>query len=296
MSKPALATFLMVTYNQENYVEDAVNSALSQTFSNLEIIISDDCSTDQTFHIIKRIVDKYKGMHKVILIRNNENLGLCSHVNKVVKMASGYFIVMSAGDDISDPRRSEFLLSALLKSQGKMKGIFSNAVRIDKHGGQDGLQFLTTPIFNRNIGEFKIKQRCWVLGATFAFDKEIFTKYGELPKGFQEDGILAFRAILEGEIGYVAEPLVKYRHHGSNISDPNNAYKRLIFQKSRFILNKSWLSDALKYHENDKELILRIKFLLLQSTLLKFFLMLPFVGLFCNSIIVFARKFLKNNS
>ena len=63
------ATFVVIAYNQERYVADAVNSALAQTYSPLRIILTDDCSTDDTFRIMKDLAEKYDGPHEIILNR-----------------------------------------------------------------------------------------------------------------------------------------------------------------------------------------------------------------------------------
>ena len=74
-----LISFFALTYNQEKYIEDSLKGLFSQTYSPLEIIISDDCSTDKTFEIIQKFVSEYKGPNKVIINRNEKNLGLIKH-------------------------------------------------------------------------------------------------------------------------------------------------------------------------------------------------------------------------
>ncbi len=65
-----LVTFYVITYNQARFVREAVESALAQTYSPIEILLSDDCSTDGTFEIIQETVKGYSGPHTVILNRN----------------------------------------------------------------------------------------------------------------------------------------------------------------------------------------------------------------------------------
>jgi glycosyltransferase involved in cell wall biosynthesis len=61
MQNKTLVSYCIFTYNQEQYIEECIRGALSQTYENLEIIISDDFSTDQTFKIIQRIQKEYGG-------------------------------------------------------------------------------------------------------------------------------------------------------------------------------------------------------------------------------------------
>ena len=69
-------SLILLTYNQEKFVSQAVIAALSQRCDPLEILITDDCSNDRTFDIVQDIVKNYNGPHKVLLNRNNKNLGL----------------------------------------------------------------------------------------------------------------------------------------------------------------------------------------------------------------------------
>ncbi len=64
-----LITFALFAYNQENHIEEAVQGAFSQTYSQLEIVLSDDCSTDRTFEIMERMANAYQGPHKIVLNR-----------------------------------------------------------------------------------------------------------------------------------------------------------------------------------------------------------------------------------
>jgi len=74
----------------------------------LEIILSDDASTDRTFDIMKEMAAVYHAPHTIILNRNPRNLGLCGHVNKIFyEIATGAWLVAAAGDDISLPERCQ---------------------------------------------------------------------------------------------------------------------------------------------------------------------------------------------
>ena len=69
MEKP-MVSYCLISYNQENFIRDAIESALKQDYHPLEIIISDDNSSDRTFEIAEQIVTEYKGTHSVILNQN----------------------------------------------------------------------------------------------------------------------------------------------------------------------------------------------------------------------------------
>ena len=105
MTSRPLVTFALVAYNQERYIREAVEGALAQTYEPLEVILSDDCSTDRTFALMEQLAQDYVGPHRIVLNRNATNLGLCGHVNRVFSLATADVVVLAAGDDVSLPNR-----------------------------------------------------------------------------------------------------------------------------------------------------------------------------------------------
>ena len=96
---------MLLTYNQEQFVQDALQSLLNQDYEDMEIVISDDCSIDGTWEQIQTTLEGYKGPKKVIAIRNPANLGIVDNYAAAFKKTSGDLIFMAAGDDISLPNR-----------------------------------------------------------------------------------------------------------------------------------------------------------------------------------------------
>lgn len=212
---PPLVTLAVKAYNQEETVAAAVEAALAQTYSPLEVLLSDDCSDDATFSIMREIADRYSGPHRVVVNRNPTNLGIVGHMNRAAELASGRLIVEGAGDDISEPQRVERLAAAWM--DGRVKAVHSAFHEMDGDGrliaravpdrriidapGPDPLTLVTT------------KANC--LGATAAWDRELFDRFGPIPEDCGvEDGVLFFRAALLDGIAFVDEPLIRYRIGG----------------------------------------------------------------------------------
>src|SRR5262245_29481692 len=107
-----LVTFYLMAYNQARFVRQAVEAALAQTYSPLQIVVSDDCSTDGTFEIIVEAVRDYSGPHELVLNRNDRNLGISEHVNRITRLARGDLLIASDGDDVSSPIRTERCVEA----------------------------------------------------------------------------------------------------------------------------------------------------------------------------------------
>ena len=127
-----LVTFAVFAYNQEKYIREAVEGAFSQTHSPLEIILSDDCSSDRTFEIMEEMAKAYEGPHKIVVVRNNANLGTVDHVISVSRRARGKYLVVAAGDDISASQRTTTLVQELVITQAAV--VYSSHHEIDESG------------------------------------------------------------------------------------------------------------------------------------------------------------------
>lgn len=212
-----LITFALFSYNQEKYIREAIAGALSQTYSPLEIIISDDGSTDQTFEIICELVAAYNGSNKVIINRNKENLGIGKHVNKILALASGELIVLAAGDDISENNRTHEVVNYWLDSNKKIDAIWSNINIINEEGNI--IDSRCSQLSNEKIEKQIEKMVPSLIGCSHVTTKRLFNQYGPLREDIvYEDRALAFRAICSGGLGNINKSLVRYRIHGNCIS------------------------------------------------------------------------------
>lgn len=215
--EPPLVTIALLAYNQERYISDALVAVLAQDYENLEIIISDDASTDTTWSVVQSVVADYQGRHRIRLNRNPGNLGIGAHVSHVFGLASGELVVMAAGDDVSQPERVRILLETWLEAGADCKAVCSDCLVIDSDGREG--EVLQGRHFE---GDLRVGVACFfdgLLGCTAAWARVLYTEFGSmLPGSVCEDRILPLRCALLGKIAYVQKPLVKYRVHGANIS------------------------------------------------------------------------------
>ncbi len=213
-----LVTVTLYTYNQEKYVREAVLSIIRQSYQPLEIIISDDCSTDSTVDVIKDTLCNENCEHKVTLNVNTRNIGIIGHVNSVVNMAAGEFIVGAAGDDVSSPDRVKVLVNEWRTK--RVSSVFSNAMCMDSSGKRTRRYFENKYSGNITIKEMIDQGHTGVLGATLSYEKKAFIYCGDLPSdGPYEDQIIPFKAALNKGLYYFNEDLVDYRVHGKNVSE-----------------------------------------------------------------------------
>lgn len=212
-----LVTFALLAYNQERFIAEAIRGALSQTYQPLEIILSDDCSTDRTFEIMHQEIAGYCGPHEIRLNRNERNIGFGAHINHVTAMARGQLIVGAAGDDISLPLRVERLYEAYERSGRRALSVFSNATVINEHGVREGPYFSSLSQKHLDLA-WLAEHLSGALGCAHAWDRRIFELFGPMDEDvLQEDIVIPFRAALLGEVQFVSESLVLYRRHSANI-------------------------------------------------------------------------------
>jgi glycosyltransferase involved in cell wall biosynthesis len=235
-----LVSFVLFAYNQEQYIREAIEAAFSQTYSPLEIILSDDCSTDKTHEIMEEMAREYKGCHKVRVNQNSVNMGIAAHVHKIDMQANGVLIVHSAGDDISLPERTERLAQAWLSFEKPPSVIVSNALIINSDGTSDGATAVnaTHPSCFLDGTQNKFHK---VLGCSLSVSKDLFSVFDTIDERIiAEDVVLYRRAELLNGVYYLQQPLVKWRCHPASISHSPN-----MRDNGYLAWQKKWTHDEL---------------------------------------------------
>lgn len=223
-SEMPLVTFALIAYNQERYIREAVESAFSQTYEPLEIILSDDCSDDSTFNVMKEMADAYRGPHRIRLNRNRRNMGTAPHFFYVAGISEGEYFVGAAGDDVSKPERTKVLLDSIRKPG--VWAVCSGYDVIDENGeiAQRNClppeSHIMKTFFNAPISrKFKVIQ-----GSTCAYAKHIFDdSLNDLPRIYAEDNLMNFLIYAKGgAVEHIPESLVYYRQHDAAIAHNSN--------------------------------------------------------------------------
>lgn len=245
-----LITFLLLSYNQERFIREAVEGAFAQGYSPLEILLSDDCSSDRTFDIMREMSSPYRGPHKVVLNRNPRNLGIGGHINRAMELAGGELIVMAAGDDVSLATRAELIHAEWVRAGRGTCSIYTDAIVIDPEGRAIGSLFGgKAPSHVLSVEEAVARGGTGVAGCTHAFTKKAFDVFGPMDDRISaEDMAIPFRSLLLGSIRYLSEPLVRYRTHGGNISGlgaskPTLAMRRRETENHAFVY-LAWENDV----------------------------------------------------
>jgi glycosyltransferase involved in cell wall biosynthesis len=215
--QPPRVSVLFLAYNQERTVEAAARSVLEQDFAEpLEIIFSDDGSTDETFRILSELSSAYKGPNRVRARRNESNLGIGEHYNVLVAQAAGQLLITAAGDDISVCQRVRRLVQAWDATEGRVDLIASHLVDLD-HADQLGRIIEVDDLAQWHGADDWAQRRPYIVGAAHAFTRRLWDRFGMIdPKVVYEDQVITLRAILSGGAITVPEPLVYYRRGGAS--------------------------------------------------------------------------------
>ncbi len=217
-----LISYVVTAYNTEKFIKQSIQCAFAQTYSPLEIILSDDGSTDNTYIIMSQMTEKYKGPHRVILNQNSANLGITAHMNKAyIELAQGELIVAAHGDDVSHPERTERSWKFLSEHKDFTAVSFSmDAINENGTGIKQYSAIVDYPHFYdfHSGGNIPAPSRC--------FYRKVMTQFGSINQDCPtEDEIISFRALLLGKNAFLPDHMVQYRKHNGSASNPEN-FKR----------------------------------------------------------------------
>lgn len=215
-----LVSIVMPVYNAGDYIVEAIESILKQTYKHFELIIVDDRSIDNSWNIIQRYAKKYPLIIKAIRLKKNTNAAGNGGVNAVYPITKGKYIARMDADDISHPTRIE--------KQVRFMENHTDAILVGTQGyiiDQDG-QIKGTKIFATS--HQKIYEDYFVLHPilhpSIMIRKSLVptkTKLYENKRGVNDDYYTFFKLLQYGKFYNLSEKLLYYRIHGANFSLQN---------------------------------------------------------------------------
>lgn len=224
-----LVSIVLPVYNGEKYLSESIESCLNQTYQNLELVIVDDCSTDQT----SVIAQKYASADcRVKIITNNGNKKLPASLNIGHKAAKGDFITWTSDDNYYEENALEELLKSLLENQVDI--VYSNVLLVDYQGIKvREVKFLNFE--NIIFGNF--------VGSCFLYKREVYKRNN----GYNEDLFLIedydfwLRAIIHSKFNHVCKTLYNYRKHVNSLTNQiyiNDEHGKLFLRNIKKMYNK----------------------------------------------------------
>lgn len=198
-----LISIIMAAYNTEKTIEQAINSVLSQTYPDFELLVVNDCSTDKTAMLAEAIVKKDD---RVRLISNEKNSGVSYTRKHGLEEASGEWVAILDSDDAWAPEKLEKQINLQKKTNADL--LFTGSAFMDADGKPiDWYLAAPAEVTYRQL----LKQN--VLSNSSALvRKELYAKYYAVGDGMHEDFALWLNILKDGRKAYgVDEPLLIYR-------------------------------------------------------------------------------------
>ena len=221
-----LVSVLISVFNAQETISNSLNSILNQTYKNIEILIMDDCSTDNSFDILNSFqLDN----NNVKIYKNSQNLGLTKSLNKLVDMCNGDIIVRHDIDDYSVEKRIEKQVKAL--SRYKLDFCLARATRMDTKKPIPRFSFYLPD-------KFVIKYKNPFIHGTLAINKDVLLKVGKYDEDFYfaQDYKLFSDLLANGFKYKVLNESLYYLNMKNNISS-NNKNEQKYYAK--FVQNKT---------------------------------------------------------
>ncbi|HWW41765.1 glycosyltransferase [Pedobacter sp.] len=227
MNKLPLVSILTALYNHEGYVKESLDSILQEEYSNLELIIVNDGSTDNSEEVVKKWIEENSHLIKVIYICR-PNKGICATANELINRANGKYIVWLPSDDILINNTIKDRVSILENSPDKLV-LLSDAAVINSKGekvGDSSMEHHQVNKDNYHTVDGIIKQTIQGLGisgATLFVNKEIYNLVGLYPENLAaEDWYFFQRAASKEKILFWDKTVSLYRIHDKNTSHALN--------------------------------------------------------------------------
>lgn len=238
---PAISV-IMPVYNTAQYLREAIDSILNQTFTDFEFIIIDDASTDGSNEIIKSYSD-----NRIILIENEVNRGIVYGLNYAISFAKGDYIARMDSDDISLSRRLEIQFEFLEKSKDiVLCGSNYSIIGTDK--------IVCLPMLTNEI-ELELLYRNPIAHPTVMFRNNFFKLYRltfDISFTHAEDYDLWSRVSRVGKIYNIPLVLLKYRVHDGQISITHQKSQISVANEISWRNVRNFALDTYKIGYNDK--------------------------------------------
>ena len=204
----------MPAYNAEKFIGEAIESILNQTYSNFELLICDDGSTDDTVKIIESFSDE-----RICLYKNNQNIGNLETSNFLFLQCKGDYITIQDSDDFSHPKRLEILLNQFSEDTG-LGMVGSNYEIVDEN--KIPISCGVLPLSNVEIKERMTKEIIPMLYASVLVKKEILDSVGVFRTFFNRRGFADMdwlsRCAEITNVKNCKEILYSYRKHSTSFN------------------------------------------------------------------------------
>lgn len=244
-----LFSVVVLTYNQESLVVETLNSIYNQTFKNIELVISDDASKDNTQKVIGDWIESHKNRFANVVINfNKENLGISGNHTAGVKLANGEFVKYIGGDDILLPNAIEKMHDFLVNNKGARFCTSKIKIFYKKNENYITLGELPEKRMFKKLKESDVNKQFRIFSLSFSisatgnfFRRSVFEDYGYFDEKYTtfEDWHQWLKFLLNGERLFLLNEFTGlWRKHAKSVST------NLVYSK-----NKKFFQDILNVYK-----------------------------------------------
>lgn len=228
-----LVSIIMPSYNTERFIADSIQSVLNQTYQNWELIIVDDCSTDNTDSVVATISD-----NRVKYLKNEKNSGAAVSRNRALREAKGKWIAFLDSDDLWMPNKLEKQIKFMEENAYHFS--YTNYEEIDEDSNPLG-KLITGP---KKITKHGMFNYCWPGCLTVMYDAEVvgLIQIEDIKKN--NDYAMWLKVCKKANCYLLNKTLGQYRK-GRKGSISNHSYKALI----------KWHYKLFKEAEKEKSIV-----------------------------------------
>lgn len=253
--KTSLVSIAMTTYNGEKFLAQQLDSIVLQSYQNIEVVICDDGSTDNTLNIIQSYCNKY---HFITLYQNSHKLGFVKNFEKAISLCKGGYIALSDQDDIWEKDKLKIQMDEMHKLEQNTSVlpimIHSDLSMINEENQQTQISYFKFKHYklkkDKDLGA--ILGPCGVMGNTILMNRHLKNKILPFPDELDvHDYWIALINELFGKRVTLVRPLVKYRIHSQNTSNSTGklkiSFNKLIKQIVSFDLPMPYMTTHRKF-------------------------------------------------
>lgn len=239
MQNSALVSVIIPCYNHENFVQDCIQSIINQDYQNIELIIIDDGSKDNSVQKIEEMVPLCKERFTRFEFRHRPNKGLCRTLNEALEWVRGEYLSTVASDDIWVKEKTT-LQAQYLDNNPDSVAVFGNITLIDEYNNIIQEYKMS---FKRHRFEDIFLHRFYIPTPTnMARTKDIKKTGGYNPNFIIEDWYMWLKLAESGKfLDCLPETLAYYRRHDDNLSS-----KAILMHKGRLEIAQEF-SNHKKY-------------------------------------------------
>lgn len=229
MNRDALVSVIVPSYCHAPFILDCLQSIYNQTYSQIELVIIDDRSTDNTMSIVSSLIKTgfAKRFRNIVVEQNRENKGAHASINHGISLSAGDYIAVINSDDLYVPTRIERLMSAMADAESEIAFSLVDVFSSDDENTRNleyPSNFLLFPLRQRleiardpTVAFTLLRWNVATSTGNLIFSRGLYDKVGPfLPLKYCHDWDFVLQSSFYSEPTVVLEPLYRYRLHGSN--------------------------------------------------------------------------------